>query len=193
MHHINEIGQFSEISDWNYIPSEQNPSDLCTRTHAAFKLIPSKWFYGPETTHQKTLDLKEINIRNQFEESFEINISLITHSSKKENCNNYQIIKWDRLVRHVALLVKIKQNWVNSKFCRIAQLESYPEQYNQLNYNKAIPKNSSLICCSRKFETINEDYIDIKISQIPHFIHDSKGNNMIFQKHMLQNSIHKFI
>ena len=39
MHHINEIGQFSEISDWNYIPSEQNPSDLCTRTQAAFKLI----------------------------------------------------------------------------------------------------------------------------------------------------------
>ena len=39
MHHINEIRQFSEISDWHYIPSEQNPSDPCTRTQADFKLI----------------------------------------------------------------------------------------------------------------------------------------------------------
>ena len=59
--------------------------------------------------------------RNQFEESLEINTSLIIHSSKNENCNSYQIINWDsysswnKLVRHVALLVKIKQNWVNSK------------------------------------------------------------------------------
>ena len=26
--------------------------------------------------------------------------------------------------------------------CRVAQLESYPEEYNQLKYNTAIPKNS---------------------------------------------------
>ena len=75
---------------------------------------------------------------------------------------------WNKLVRHVALLVKIKQNWVNIKrkpnskvgfsrllpdeiqnakmiLCRVAQLESYLEKYNQLKYNKAIPKNSSLV------------------------------------------------
>ena len=109
----------SEISDWHYIPSEQNPADLCTRTQTDFKLIQQKWFYGPETICQKTLDLKEINIRNQFEQSLEINTSLITHGSKKENWNSYQIIKWDsysswnQLVCHVVLLVKIKQNGVN--------------------------------------------------------------------------------
>ena len=121
MHRINEIRQLSEISVWYYIPSKQNPADLCTRTQADFKLIQQKWFYGPETLSQKTIDLKEITIRNQFEESLETNTSLITHSSKKENCNSYQIIKWDsysswnKLIRHVTLLVKIKQNWVNSK------------------------------------------------------------------------------
>ena len=153
---INEIKQLSEISDWHYIPSEQNPADLCTRTQTDFKLIQQKRFYGPETIRQTALDLKEINIRNQFEENSGINISLTTHNSKTENCNSYQIIKWDsysswnKLVRHVALLVKIKQNWVNSKrksnskvdFSRlspdeiqnakiilfsVAQLESYPE------------------------------------------------------------------
>ena len=72
----------SEISDWHYIPSEQNPADLCTRTQTDFKLIQQKWFYGPENIRQETLDLKEINIRNQFEESLEINTSLVTHSSK---------------------------------------------------------------------------------------------------------------
>ena len=174
MHRINEIGQLSEFSDWHYIPSEQNPADLCTRTQTDFKLIQQKLFYGPETIHQKTFDLKEINIRNQFEESLEVNSSAITHSSKKENCNSYQISKWDsysswnKLVRHVALLAKIKQNWANSKrkpnsklefsrlppddiqnakmiLCRVAQLETCPEEYNQLKYNKVIPQNSSLL------------------------------------------------
>ena len=173
-HRINEMKQLSKISDWHYIPNEQNPADLCTRTHTDFKSIQQKWFYGPETIHQKILDLKEINTRNQFEENSGINIGLTTHNSKSENCNTYQIIKWDsysswnKLVRHVALLVKIKQNWVNSKrksnskvnfsrlspdefqnakmiLCRVAHLESYPEEYNQLKYNKEIPKNSSLL------------------------------------------------
>ena len=85
MHRINKIKQ---ISKWHYIPSEQNPTDLCTRTQTDFKLIQQKLC-------QKTIDLKEITVRNQFEESLEINTSLITHSSKKENCNSCQIIKWD--------------------------------------------------------------------------------------------------
>ena len=29
--------------------------------------------------------------------------------------------------------------------CRVTQLESYPEEYNQSKYNKVIPKNSSLL------------------------------------------------
>ena len=37
-----------KISEWHYIPSEQNPADLCTRTQIDFKLIQQKWFYGPE-------------------------------------------------------------------------------------------------------------------------------------------------
>ena len=53
MHGINEIKQLSEILDWYYIPSEQNPADLCTRTQTDFKLIQQKWFYDPETICQK--------------------------------------------------------------------------------------------------------------------------------------------
>ena len=49
MHCINKIKQLLEISDWHYIPSEQNPADLCTKTQTDFKLILQKWFYGPET------------------------------------------------------------------------------------------------------------------------------------------------
>ena len=70
---------------------------------------------------KKTLDLKDINTRNRSDENLGINISLTTHNSKTKNCNSYQIIKrdsyslWNKVVRHVVLLVKIKQNWVNSK------------------------------------------------------------------------------
>ena len=95
MHGINEIRQLSKMLDWNYIPSEQNPEDLCTRTQTDFELIHQKWLYGLETIHKNTLYLKEINNTNQFQESLETNTSLITHSSKIENCNSYQILKWN--------------------------------------------------------------------------------------------------
>ena len=36
MHGVNEIRQLLKMSDWNYIPSEQNPEDLCTRTQRDF-------------------------------------------------------------------------------------------------------------------------------------------------------------
>ena len=50
---------------------KKNPADLCTRTQTDFKLIQQKLFHGPENILLKTFDLKEINIRNQFEESLE--------------------------------------------------------------------------------------------------------------------------
>ena len=36
-----------------------------------------------------------IKIKNKFHENSEVNISLTTHNSKTENCNSYQIIKWN--------------------------------------------------------------------------------------------------
>ena len=56
---------------------------------------------------QKKLDLKAVNIKTQFEEDLEIKNSLTAHNSKTK------IIKWrswNKLVRHVELLVKIKLN-----------------------------------------------------------------------------------
>ena len=75
---------------------------------------------------------------------------------------------WNKLAHHVVLLIKNKQNWVNSKrksnnkedfsrlspdeiqnanmiLCRVSQLQSYPEKYKQLKRDKSIPKNSSLL------------------------------------------------
>ena len=68
---------------------------MYTRTQTDFKLIQQKWFYCPEIIRQKTLDLREISIRNPSEENPRINISLTAHNSKTEHCNSYQIIKWD--------------------------------------------------------------------------------------------------
>ena len=65
-------------NDWHYIHKEQNPADLSSITQTDFKSVQQKWFYGPEITHQKTYNIKEINIRNQYEEKLGINISLTT-------------------------------------------------------------------------------------------------------------------
>ena len=75
---------------------------------------------------------------------------------------------WNKFVRRVVLLIKVERNWLSSErksnnkvnfsrllpdeiqnakmiLCRVAQLESYPEEYNQLKHDKTIPKNSFLL------------------------------------------------
>ena len=75
---------------------------------------------------------------------------------------------WNKLVCYVVLLVKIKQNWVKNKrksnnkedlsrlspdeiqnanmvLCRVAQLQSYPEENNQQKHDKTNHKNLSLL------------------------------------------------
>ena len=37
----------------HYIPSEQNPADLCTGSQSDFKLNLQKWFHGPENFRSK--------------------------------------------------------------------------------------------------------------------------------------------
>ena len=42
------------------------------------KVTSHYYIYGPEITRQKTCNIKEINIRNQFDEKLGINLSLTT-------------------------------------------------------------------------------------------------------------------
>ena len=53
MNRLNETRLNTNVVDWNFIPGNQIPSDLCTRYMPFSILKDSKiWFYGPEKSDQ---------------------------------------------------------------------------------------------------------------------------------------------
>ena len=53
MNRLNEIRLNSNVVDWNFIPGNQNPTDLCTR-YMPFSILKNSkiWFYGLEQSNQ---------------------------------------------------------------------------------------------------------------------------------------------
>ena len=45
---VHRIRQTTSPEQWDYVPSEQNPADLATRSVAASQLIDTMWFKGPD-------------------------------------------------------------------------------------------------------------------------------------------------
>ena len=45
---VHRIRQTTSPEQWDYVPSEQNPADLATRSVAASQLMDTMWFKGPD-------------------------------------------------------------------------------------------------------------------------------------------------
>lgn len=45
---VHRIRQTTSPEQWHYVPSEQNPVDLATRSVAASQLMDTRWFKGPD-------------------------------------------------------------------------------------------------------------------------------------------------
>lgn len=50
--HVHRIRQTTSPEQWHYVPSEQNPADLATRSVAASQLMDTRWFKGPDFLHK---------------------------------------------------------------------------------------------------------------------------------------------
>ena len=85
MNRLNKIRLNSNVVDWNFIPGNQKPADLCTRYMPFSILKVSKiWFYGPEQSNQfiKSEESK-VNIDDR---GLEYNSLANTVQNLTENC-----------------------------------------------------------------------------------------------------------
>ena len=84
MKHLNEIILNSNVVDWNFIPGNQNPTDLCTKYLPLNIWKDSKiWFYGPEQFIKS--DESKVNIDDR---GLEYNY-LVMVQNLPENCQYY--------------------------------------------------------------------------------------------------------
>ena len=130
MHRSNEIRNNSNPQDWRYVPSDLNIADDCSRGVKFNDLSNNhRWITGPSFLYQQTVEFEQDLITgfrsNEIIDS-PINVNLhypLEDTSLSERQLNYmQIVtlpfnweyysSWDKLTRHVALIIKIKRNAV---------------------------------------------------------------------------------
>ena len=135
MHRANEIRNTSNIQDWRFIPTELNVADDCSRViiikHNTLT-IKHRWIAGPVFLFQQNIDV-EIDVRVHRigqDLKFQSNLT-INHYSKETSVLNRQPekqshcrirINWEyyssfsKIVRHIAWIIKLKRNWIASKY-----------------------------------------------------------------------------
>ncbi|XP_038070490.1 uncharacterized protein LOC119739571 [Patiria miniata] len=60
---VQKIRQYSEPSQWHYVPTEVNPADHASRGVLAKELVASNWFRGPEFLWNKEMVIAEEPVR----------------------------------------------------------------------------------------------------------------------------------
>ena len=189
MHRSNEIRNNSDPQDWRYVPSDLKVADDSSRG-AKFNDLSNnqQWITGPSFLYQQTIEFEQDLITgfgsNEIIDS-PIHVNLhypLEDTSLSERQLNYTEIvtlpfnweycsSWDKLTRHVALIIKIKQNWLaskcstqkpNFKFVSVSELheselnilrfcQSESFQKESLQKGNPVPKNSTILSLEPAF------------------------------------------
>ena len=194
LHRSNGIRNLTKSSDWQHIPGELKAADFATKytefskwTYGWYDGPDFKWTYGwydgPDFLYQRNyldfLDSKgykknhapktQINsIEQKVEQPLTINsLPLLFNYSKYSS--------FQKLIRHVAWITKLKPNWIKprkdvadrenfryllkhelnkSKLTTLvtAQIQSYPEEYSVLSKNKILSPTSAVVSLNPIFE-----------------------------------------
>ena len=191
MHRSNEVRNNSNPEDWRYVPSDLNVADDCSRGVKFNDLSNNhRWITGPSFLYQQTIEFEPDLITgfgsNRIVDS-PINVNLhypLEDTSLCERQLSYmQIVtlpfnweyysSWDKLTQHVALIIKIKQNWLGSKcstqkpnfkfvsvselheselnILRFCQSESFQKEILRLQKGNPVPKNSAILSLDPAF------------------------------------------
>ena len=189
MHRSNKIRNNSNPQDWRYVPSDLNVADDCSRGVKFNDLSNNhRWITRPSFLCQQTIEFEQDLITgfdsNEIIDS-PINVKLhypLEDTSLSERQLNYtQIVtlpfnweyysSWDKLTEHVALIIKIKRNWLaskrstqkpNFKFVSVSELreselnilrfcQSKSSQKEILRLQKGYPVNSTILSLDPAF------------------------------------------
>ena len=108
---VHRIRQTTSPEQWHYVPSEQNPADLATRSVVASQLMDSMWFKGPGFLHK----LPKPDTHEHFEliePEVDVEVrpqvtALATHIEVKPLTSErfQRFSTWNSLLRAVSLLI----------------------------------------------------------------------------------------
>ncbi|XP_051816711.1 uncharacterized protein LOC127537707 [Acanthochromis polyacanthus] len=108
---VHRIRQTTSPEQWHYVPSEQNPADLATRSVSASQLMDTRWFKGPDFLYKppepevhalfELVDPeKDVEVRPQ------VTAFATCVKTRRLTSERFQRFStWDSLLRAVAFLI----------------------------------------------------------------------------------------
>ena len=171
MHRLDEIQSNSSINDWNYIPTNLNISDLCTRPIDFTDFINKRdYLSGPRFLLQK--DLTAYLGREKIYNDIECNVSTFNVNEVTINKSNIQwqnFSSWRKLLRATLLLKCFIQKFkhrinrsnkgtvektkpkveqikdTHDTIIKLIQKETFQQELHELSYEKRVNQKSNLL------------------------------------------------
>lgn len=153
---VSEIQTKSNPSDWHHVISKENPADLLSRGVNVENLAENKlWWCGPEMLLDETLSFKTLDLlpNDKLPEVRKpVSLSLTSVTNKQPDYKIFNLYSnFNKLLRVVAHILRFKNNTKKepknrqSRFlkvteldeatetlCRLAQMQAFPKEYEQL-------------------------------------------------------------
>lgn len=167
-HRISEILENSEVNQWRWVPSSQNPADEATRIKST--LTKSCWLNGPnflksnlEDWPKMPDDVSHHDCEGEMRSKFICTLHDFTFIPFDKYSSYYKLLRvmsWVfRAIFIFKSLVSDRGNYVTQHqrhlsveeinrtelfLCKVAQRDSFAEEYTLLQHDKPLPKSSSI-------------------------------------------------
>ncbi|XP_037828693.1 uncharacterized protein LOC119616432 [Lucilia sericata] len=165
MHRVGQILENTNVNQWRWVPSKQNPADLATKVPTPSNT--QMWFHGPKFLRSDVNEWPQCDDLGMVNETEMKRSALVIESVHKTKLNIEYFSNWKRLYRAVATfflychkLNKLtKDKIINTNLevdcamiekaktflMRYAQNDEYSNEISSLTRNKLIGKTSKLI------------------------------------------------
>lgn len=117
--YITECSEFVKVQFQNFIPSNQNPADIATRSVSTSRLADMQWFTGPDflhkpiSTHQETQGTLEL-VKPEMDEDIRPHVTNFATLMEEGHLTAERFKRfssWKALLRSIALLIHIAHSF----------------------------------------------------------------------------------
>lgn len=166
MNRLGEISKNTQINEWKWVPTKENPADDGTRITPNALIENSRWFLGPPFLSQEEFYWPIQNFSHKIDDDIseysEKNILVAsTITEIKGVIDVTRFSTFNRLINTVTYVLKAIDHWKKrsctaverrkraQRVCfKLSQYNSFSEEIKSLEKSKSIPRNSRISCLS---------------------------------------------
>lgn len=203
-----DIKKLTNIDNWHWVPSRDNPADILSRGISAEKFLQAElWWQGPSWLSKPNKEWPSQVVHEPTNNDKDIICSLSTEMSKNQFitqlCHRWS--KCEKLIRVFAYVLRFINNVKNknktikspltvdelnqslNKLIMFVQMDTFPCEYQLLKKNQPIRQTSNILCLNPYMEN-GLIRVGGRLKNSP-YTHDKKHPILLHNKHILTKLI----